>query len=420
MLDNKGNILLLPSPLKGVGRWLFGDNRAKNQGIDDMAVSAGELTRMQGDLDDINTDNPYAEATNAYEGLTNAYEGADNVYDEAENVYEGKMENAFEGQKNAYEGMKNQMEGMENAFEDLTVNTQQAEFEAQQNQQMQANIMSQMSGAAGGSGIAALAQSMANQGALQAQKASATIGAQESENMAKTAEAEQSINLKTADEASRIANAQAGEQSRLDTQKNQADMEIQNKILGADEALQNQKLGEASKLQMAEMGAQHEMDQAEAGGAMDVQKLKGEGEMWSSTQQLEVDKTRMDVEMAKYGAAAAQASAPQDTGAFTGILGAVAQIIPFSDVRLKENIIKIKYSGSGIPIYTFNYKGDNKTWMGTMAQDLLELNREDAVITMDNGYYGVKYDLIDVDMEEIKKPSPLKDFKTKPKRFIRS
>ena len=67
-------------------------------------------------------------------------------------------------------------------MEDLTVNQQQAQFEAQQGQQQRANIMQQMGGAAGGSGIAGLAQAMANQGATQAQRASASIGQQESAN----------------------------------------------------------------------------------------------------------------------------------------------------------------------------------------------------------------------------------------------
>ncbi|HBY67053.1 MAG TPA: hypothetical protein DEG69_04385, partial [Flavobacteriaceae bacterium] len=45
-----------------------------------------------------------------------------------------------------------------------------------------ANIMQQMRGAAGSSGIAALAQSLANQGSLDAQKAAADIGRQEAAN----------------------------------------------------------------------------------------------------------------------------------------------------------------------------------------------------------------------------------------------
>ena len=67
-------------------------------------------------------------------------------------------------------------------MEDLTINQQQAQFEAQQFQQSQANILGTLRGAAGGSGIASLAQSLAQQGQLQAQRSSASIGAQEAAN----------------------------------------------------------------------------------------------------------------------------------------------------------------------------------------------------------------------------------------------
>lgn len=76
----------------------------------------------------------------------------------------------------------NPFANMENTMEDLTVNQQQAQFQSQQFQQSQANIMSGMRGAAGGSGIAALAQSMAQSGQLSAQQSSASIGRQESAN----------------------------------------------------------------------------------------------------------------------------------------------------------------------------------------------------------------------------------------------
>jgi len=72
----------------------------------------------------------------------------------------------------------------ENVYEDLTVNQQQAQFQAQQGAQTRANIMQGMQGAAGGSGIASLAQAMANQGQLQTQQISASIGQQESRNQA--------------------------------------------------------------------------------------------------------------------------------------------------------------------------------------------------------------------------------------------
>jgi hypothetical protein len=86
--------------------------------------------------------------------------------------------------KKAFEALdtSNPYLNMENTMEDLTINQQQAEFEKQNNMQNQANIMGQMRGAAGSSGIAALAQSLANSGSLNAQKASASIGAQEAQN----------------------------------------------------------------------------------------------------------------------------------------------------------------------------------------------------------------------------------------------
>ena len=71
---------------------------------------------------------------------------------------------------------------MENTLEDLTINQKQAQFEGQQFAQSQANILSGLRGAAGGSGIAALAQSMATAQAQQSQAASASIAQQESAN----------------------------------------------------------------------------------------------------------------------------------------------------------------------------------------------------------------------------------------------
>jgi len=72
---------------------------------------------------------------------------------------------------------------LENPYEDLTINKQEAEFQAQQEQQAMANTMQAMQGAAGGSGIAGLAQAMANQQSRNLQRASADIGRQERENL---------------------------------------------------------------------------------------------------------------------------------------------------------------------------------------------------------------------------------------------
>jgi hypothetical protein len=70
----------------------------------------------------------------------------------------------------------------QNMYEDSTVNLKEAEFTKQQQMQSQANIMGGMNQAAGGSGIAAMAQALANQSSADAQSASVSIGNQEAAN----------------------------------------------------------------------------------------------------------------------------------------------------------------------------------------------------------------------------------------------
>tara|TARA_R100001460_G_scaffold5247_1_gene14700 strand:- start:625 stop:1530 length:906 start_codon:yes stop_codon:yes gene_type:complete len=85
---------------------------------------------------------------------------------------------------NPYEGMQNPFANLENPYEDLTVNQQQAQFLAQQGAQQRADILGGLRSAAGSSGVAGLAQSLANQQQIQAQKMSASIGMQEARNQA--------------------------------------------------------------------------------------------------------------------------------------------------------------------------------------------------------------------------------------------
>ena len=92
----------------------------------------------------------------------------------------------MDAQKEKYAAMdtSNLYANMENTQEDLTVNQGEAQFLKQQQQQNQANIMSNMKASAGSSGVAGLAQSMAQQGSLDAQKAAVSIGRQEQQNQA--------------------------------------------------------------------------------------------------------------------------------------------------------------------------------------------------------------------------------------------
>ena len=71
-----------------------------------------------------------------------------------------------------------------------------------------------------------------------------------------------------------------------------------------------------------------------------------------------------------------------------------------SDIRLKTNIQLLGHSDLNIPIYSFKFKNDlNTTYEGVMAQDLLEMNLNDAVVLDSDGFYSVKYNNIDVDFE---------------------
>ena len=82
-----------------------------------------------------------------------------------------------------------------NVYEDLTVNQQQAQFQAQQNQQALAGTLSSLQGAAGGSGIGALAQAIAQQQQQGMQQAAASIGMQESRNQVLRARGQQALEM---------------------------------------------------------------------------------------------------------------------------------------------------------------------------------------------------------------------------------
>jgi hypothetical protein len=82
---------------------------------------------------------------------------------------------------------------LDNAYEDLSVNTGAADFAREQAQQGQANVMGSMGAAAGGSGIAAMAQALAGSSNQQAQQSAVSIGQQESQNQMKAAGGRMSV-----------------------------------------------------------------------------------------------------------------------------------------------------------------------------------------------------------------------------------
>lgn len=105
---------------------------------------------------------------------------------------------------------ENAFASLENPFEDLTVNTQQAEFEAQQQQQGLANTLDALRQSGGGLGVGALAQSLAQAQSTNLQRASASIGAQEAQNARMAAQGQMQIQQMGAQGAMSVQNMEFG------------------------------------------------------------------------------------------------------------------------------------------------------------------------------------------------------------------
>tara|TARA_R100000655_G_scaffold52091_3_gene89895 strand:+ start:9560 stop:10243 length:684 start_codon:yes stop_codon:yes gene_type:complete len=109
----------------------------------------------------------------------------------------------------------NPFDNIENPFEDLTVNTEQAEFLSRRAEQAQANILSTLRDAAGASGIAGLAQTLANQNMLANQKISADIAKQEGANRLAAAKSNLSIQLAERKGEAMVQNMEASQTATL-------------------------------------------------------------------------------------------------------------------------------------------------------------------------------------------------------------
>ena len=292
---------------------LIGAGKRRRAAQAEAARARAEMDRMKSVYTNLDTSNPYANLENQFGTLTNQYAG------------------------------------LENTMEDLTVNQQQAQFEAQQFQQSQANIMDTMRGAAGGSGIAALAQTLANQGQLAAQRSSASIGQQEAQNQMAAAR-------------------------------------------------------QAGQLQQMEAQGASAIDMQRAQGAAQVDQMAAMGERQS--QQMEFSKQGTLLGMAQGEAAARQqalAQAEQQRmeglqNVISGGVGLASNI--FSDRRLKKNIKLIGKSPSGLKIYAFEYinkiLGD-KVYQGVMSDEI----PTNAIVKHSSGYDCVDYSKLDVEFKII-------------------
>ena len=260
--------------------------------------------------------------------------------------------------ENPYAGMQNYYSGMQNVYEDLTVDKQAANFQMEQGGQQRANIMQSLKGAAGSSGIAGLAQSLANQGTLQASQVSSNIAQQERQNQ-----------IMMAKGASQIQQQERAGMSAADMAQR-----------GGDAMVQQAEMSRQSTLLGVEMGGM-------AGANAGVQSAYA-----NQMSAFGLDAQMLGAQMGMYGSIIG--------GVAQGGGTAAAAAITASDRRLKKNINKIGRSPSGLNIYSFEYISNSYgsgVYQGVMSDEVpLE-----AISVNSDGYDMVNYNVLDVDFKQI-------------------
>ena len=132
-------------------------------------------------------------------------------------AFQKEQQALLEKQKEQYRQMEfvNPYEGIQNVYEDLTVSQEAAQFQAEQGTQQRANILSNLRGTAGASGIAGLAQALAGQGTLQARQISTDLARQETANQALAAKGASAADMARRGGEAMIQEAEMSRQATL-------------------------------------------------------------------------------------------------------------------------------------------------------------------------------------------------------------
>ena len=324
---------------------------------------------------------------NTYSGIGNPGSSLTNFASDLSNPG-ADLTNFASGMQNTAVGATNFASQMENTAEDLTVNTQQADMVARQQQQGLSNTLGSLKGAAGSSGIAALAQTLAGQQSQNLQSASASIGQQESANTAMAAQ-----------QGANIQQAIAGESSM--NQQMEINQGSQNQIMSAQMASGNQQFGASMGNQNAILAAQMGQNNQQFGATMDFEGQMARAGGAQNQQQMQFDKQGNMLAMAGERKGAADAARAQARQGVTDTFGSLTSAAgAFSDRRLKKNIKFVGKSKKGFKIYTFEYKNKEYgegTYQGVMSDEI----PSKFVIKKDNGFDFVDYSNLDVQFKKI-------------------
>jgi len=157
---------------------------------------------------------------------------------EARDAYNAiEFTNPYEGVTNPYEGIQSQFTGMENVYEEPQVDTRAVDYMREQSQQQQANILQNLRGVAGGSGVAGLAQQISNIGTQQARQQAVDIARQERQS-----------EMARRGEASRIDSLQRQDAQRIDMLQRQGAYETDMLQRKGDFYVQQQEMDRAANI----------------------------------------------------------------------------------------------------------------------------------------------------------------------------
>ena len=276
-------------------------------------------------------------------GIKKATADADRSFGDFQKLKDSSGENLWADAENLidvdnyYGGVKETVSGLENTMEDLTVNTQAADFQRDMSMQQNVNLMDMMMASGSGSGAATNAQALSNIMANQNLQLSGELGSQESANQ----------------------------------------------LRKATQAAELQKLGVSTELSEAQ--SLTSMDLASDQGAMEAQKFRLQGE--ADARQLQIQMQQAELSYLAGLKESAEANKDVDTAGK-------------SDRRLKKNINKIGESASGLNIYSFEYKNPADgigLFQGVMSDEIpLE-----AVVDSGDWYDLVNYSMLDVEFKQI-------------------
>lgn len=344
-------------------------SKYKEQLQQNMAAADARYNQMMGQYESFEFDqvaNPYADVS---------------LGDPAANPYSGM---SVSRGVNPYEDIE--IQPIENAFEDLTVRSEATELAQQGLATQQADVLAGLQGAAGGAGVASLAQALTRQAAASQQRATAGMAQQRSQ-----------LDLRAAGAQQDIAQQQAARQMQLDMSR-----------AGAQRQMDESFTGRQMQLGLAEAGAQRQMDEARLGREFQLGLAGAQFAGQEAQAQRDFDVTRMQtmLGMAMEQRAAAYGADSQRRADNKNLVGNIVQGLgnaasAFSDRRLKKNVKYIKTSKEGIPVYEFEYISKSYgegVYQGAMSNEVPSY----AVSKDERGYDMVDYSKIDVDFKKIK------------------